>query len=617
MPYFETPPRRHPALIYGRGPFAGCSDFVMWPGRIRARLNGRENLVCDASCMSWMLKSRWVRLAGLLQGSLGMALLASATVIGLGGWQIYKSRQIDLAEAGVEAANLSHSLAQQAKSSIDAVDLTLHGLVERIEHDGMTDAPRMRRALARRVENLAQVRDIAIIDATGSWLLSAPAVAGPMSSSDRAYFAWHREHAGKALYVGTPIESRVDGRSIVPLTMRFDRPDGSFGGVVRASLRPEYFRHIYEGLGIGNLGIVALGNTSGRLFARVPADPGLIAHDFSNHPLYREHLPRRPAGVFWSRSMTNESWRIAAYEKVGAWPIVVFVAKDLDDVLAGWFREAAVEATILTLAAAMLLGTGYRLTLQQAKVRAADRARLDQAEHLAAARMTAERAREGAECADRAKSDVLATMGEEIRAPLNGVIDLTAAILARSDLQPHLRQQIGLVATSGSALLAAVDGILNYASAGSERASDQASAAPATSSTPRTALHRSCILLAGDCDNDREITLAILDGAGYLVDTVEDGTAAVRAASATRYDVILMSIQSSVLDGLATTRLIRAEGSASRGTPIIALTANISPKHAVSIRAAGIDAHVSAPFDRSELLAVVERFAIVNDAQAA
>ena len=41
---------------------------------------------------------------------------------------------------------------------------------------------------------------------------------------------------------------------------------------------------------------------------------------------------------------------------------------------------------------------------------------------------------------------------------------------------------------------------------------------------------------------NREIARAILLGAGYIVDTAVDGAAAVQAAAAVRYDLILMDV---------------------------------------------------------------------------
>ena len=106
---------------------------------------------------------------------------------------------------------------------------------------------------------------------------------------------------------------------------------------------------------------------------------------------------------------------------------------------------------------------------------------------------------------------------------------------------------------------------------------------------------------------NREIARAILAGAGHAVDVVADGAAAVQAAAAVRYDLILMDVQMPVLDGVEATKLIRSGNGASRLTPVIALTANVLPDQVETFLTAGMSAHVGKPFDPDELLATVTR----------
>ena len=700
-----------------------------------------------------------------------MAVLASAILVAFAGWQIYTSRQAAVAAARLEVANLSHSLAQQAKGSVDAVDLVLHGLVERLEHGGMADRTRMSAVIRQRADSLAQVRDLAILDADGRWLLSTTATGGPLSSADRAYFEWHRVHTDRRLHIGDLIASRVDGHLIVTLSMRYDRPDGSFGGVVRAALNPEFFQRIYEGMKLGEHGVAALDSTAGRILARAPYDPAMIGRDVSQQPHFRDGLPRADKGVFWLPELKDQSWLIGGYEVVEGYPLLVFVAKNADEALAPWFREAAAEAAILMLVVAFLLGTGHRLWRQHEQLRAAQAAAAQQARLLAGAKEVAERA-------DQAKSEFLATMSHEVRTPLNGVLGFANLLLARPELDGDVRRQIGFIVSSGSVLLTVVNDVLTYASAEaghlqldlepfspaaladevaaimhhaadakgialrcevdvpqpwlvgdvkrlrqvlhnlvsnavkftgdgsvvmsvrcrpaeagavgllvsvadtgigiapdkldrlfqrfsqvdasvnrrfggtglglaiSKRLVEAMGGAIGVRSTPghgstfwfsmplqlaaspttapahaalaaRVQARPLCILLAEDYEVNREIARAILTGAGHAVDVVADGAAAVQAAAAVRYDLILMDVQMPVMDGMEATRLLRTGSGASRATPVIALTANVLPDQVEAFLAAGMDAHVGKPFDPDVLLSTVELCASAAVARAA
>jgi signal transduction histidine kinase/CheY-like chemotaxis protein len=125
------------------------------------------------------------------------------------------------------------------------------------------------------------------------------------------------------------------------------------------------------------------------------------------------------------------------------------------------------------------------------------------------------------------------------------------------------------------------------------------------------------ILLAEDNEINALIARTILERAGFDVETVADGQAALDRLAHTRFDAVLMDCQMPVLDGWEATTQWRAherQHGLAR-VAIVALTANSSDGDRERCLAAGMDDYLSKPFERHALVAMIRRHAMPEAAR--
>jgi PAS domain S-box-containing protein len=115
------------------------------------------------------------------------------------------------------------------------------------------------------------------------------------------------------------------------------------------------------------------------------------------------------------------------------------------------------------------------------------------------------------------------------------------------------------------------------------------------------------VLLAEDNLINQKVAVAMLSGAGYVVDTVANGAEAVEAVGKRHYDALLLDCQMPVMNGYEATAAIRANEGDGPQIPIIAVTAGARAKDQDRCIAAGMDGYLAKPVSKDALLALVDR----------
>ncbi len=111
------------------------------------------------------------------------------------------------------------------------------------------------------------------------------------------------------------------------------------------------------------------------------------------------------------------------------------------------------------------------------------------------------------------------------------------------------------------------------------------------------------ILLAEDNKINQKLIRAIIKKAGYNIDIVENGKAALEKVKTGGYHLVLMDIQMPEMNGLDATKALRKAGF--RDIPVIAMTASAFEKDRKMCLDAGMNDFISKPLKQADLLRMI------------
>ena len=113
------------------------------------------------------------------------------------------------------------------------------------------------------------------------------------------------------------------------------------------------------------------------------------------------------------------------------------------------------------------------------------------------------------------------------------------------------------------------------------------------------------ILIVEDNVTNMKLSTFLLESAEYTVLAATNAESGLTLARSERPDLILMDIHLPGMDGLEATALLKAD-EATRGIPVIALTALAMKGDEQRILAAGCDGYIAKPLDYKDFLATVK-----------
>jgi two-component system NtrC family sensor kinase len=290
----------------------------------------------------------------------------------------------DIADREIERTlDVAHEHALKVFETIDRSLAELNEVVRGLPDDVIISRePALHRRLKRLPDSLPQLKSAWIFDADGKALVNSLVSPPPeLSFADRDYFYAHIDQS-IGTFIGTALTPRppYQGARFFGVSRRRDSDDGSFIGVIQASVLPEYFESFYARIGSDPGTFFAMGRTDGAMLTHFPRldrdlrlDPtGPVGQKIAAHP---EH------GLITVAWPSDGIERRIGYKRLAEYPIYVSAGLETSAIRARWLATIGqhlvfgIPATaLLFLLLALALRRTRHLQAEAAKRREAEEA---------------------------------------------------------------------------------------------------------------------------------------------------------------------------------------------------------------------------------------------------
>jgi len=162
--------------------------------------------------------------------------LLVAVVVASTAYEARRSYKMAIASAEREAFNAQRLLVEHTERTFEGVARALEAaaeLYENVRDQNRKDEARIHELLQAIQGQSPVLRAVGWTDADGNRLYSSLFRQPPrLNVSDQEAFTVHAQTPHFGVYIAAPIQSRVNGEWIIPVSRRIDDRHGSFAGVV-------------------------------------------------------------------------------------------------------------------------------------------------------------------------------------------------------------------------------------------------------------------------------------------------------------------------------------------------------------------------------------------------
>lgn len=303
-------------------------------------------------------------LYSLRQGVVLLYVISLIIMLGHFAYSIYQDYQRKIYENQTMSLSLARLLDEHLTRSFVSVVQAMENIGEHIGQAGgvnKVDELREHARLKEKTQLTPQIRAIIAVDATG--ILRIHGLEYParkVDLSDREYFLFHRDNQDKLSKIGDPLISRTDYKWLIPLTMRLNRFDKTFAGLLLAGVEPNYFLQFYDSLHLPPGTRVQILRHDGVTILSYPHNPATLGRNVREQDtaLFDKQL-QQPFLFYEATSPDGAKELVTQLNGQGSSALIVRIATSQEGVLANFwqdiFARLAYMAIALASVSAMLL----------------------------------------------------------------------------------------------------------------------------------------------------------------------------------------------------------------------------------------------------------------------
>lgn len=298
---------------------------------------------------------------------LGTVVILNLFMVALLAYTLDASYKRKIAEVRTNVTNLAllmeHSVTGAAREISLVVQEIQYYLDSELRSGAELQAAEVNDLLNDREHWVGSIAELRVTDARGQVRFGADNHLQRIDYSDFEIFQTLQQQADAGLLITPLIRSPFTQDWVQLFARRYNNADGSFAGIVTASVPASHFAGLISGLDLGPHGIALVRDLDKRLVARQPpldAPPGQTGAIGGSQELSALMASGVQTGIFFSTGTADGVPRTDAYRRLPELSLIVVAGLGEDDYLTTW-RHDLNKALALSLLFFLVTSIGARL----------------------------------------------------------------------------------------------------------------------------------------------------------------------------------------------------------------------------------------------------------------